>query len=164
MQTNQTNKKKKQKRTHDRNESHYHDRYPFHVPCRIISFFSDPFDGIDKAFVHQCEERSEWNKENDSVLLESWTLETKIDDYYMSGDGEYHQDKARHRQDRKEGKTSKPIQSREALFRTIPITSIKCGLFAIPDSPMFDAYDINSEDAAHVMVVIDRNLYWASLF
>jgi hypothetical protein len=162
--TNETNKKKKQKRMHDQNEPHFHDIFPFHVPARIISFFSDPFDGKEKAFVHQCKDRSEWNKENDSVLLESWTLETQIDDYYLSEDGEYHQDKARHRRDCKEGKTSRQIRSREALFWTIPISSIKCGLFAIPDLPMFDAYNINSEDAAHVMVVIDHNLYWASLF
>jgi hypothetical protein len=89
-------KRNHKKRPYDRNEPHFHDRYPFHVPARVISFFTDPDDGIDKAFVHQCEERTEWNKLNDSVLSESWTLETQTDNYYIADDGKYHQDRQRH--------------------------------------------------------------------
>jgi hypothetical protein len=40
--------------------------------------------------------RSTWNIENDSVILESWTLETQVQEYYVDSNGGLHQDKDRY--------------------------------------------------------------------
>jgi hypothetical protein len=59
----------------DQNESHLGDMYPHHVPCRVLSFFKDPVDQLEKALVHCCSNQTVWNIERSSVLIESWTLE-----------------------------------------------------------------------------------------
>jgi hypothetical protein len=51
--------KKKKATTTDPNKSHLADLYPNHVPCRVLSMFIDPDDGVSKAFVHVCQDRSQ---------------------------------------------------------------------------------------------------------
>jgi hypothetical protein len=155
-----TNKKKKANTT-DQNKSHFADLYPNHVPCRVVSMFVDPKDGVSKAFVHVCQDRSTWNIENDSVILESWTLETQVQEYYVDSNGGLHQDKDRYLRETTKRSRLDIVHLRHPLFRTIPVSSIMCGLWAVPDSDMFDDYDLHRYDAAHVMVVKDRDRYWA---
>jgi hypothetical protein len=156
-----TNKKKKTP-TNDPNKSHLADLYPNHVPGRVISMFVDPMDGVAKAFVHVCQNRSQWNIDNDSVILESWTLQTQIQEYYVDKDGKLHQDKERYFRETTKRSRSDIVHLRHPLFQTIPISNIMCGLWAVPDSDMFDDYELNRADAAHVMVVKDRVRYWAA--
>jgi hypothetical protein len=155
-----TNKKKKATTT-DPNKSHLADLYPNHIPCRVLSMFIDPNDGVSKAFVHVCQNRSQWNIDNDSVILESWTLKTQVQEYYVDNDGELHQDKERYKRETTKRSRSDIVHLRHPLFRTIPVSNIRCGLWAVPDSDVFDDYNLKRPDAAHVMVVKDRNRYWA---
>jgi hypothetical protein len=159
-----TRRSKKKKRTVDENHSHIGDMYPNHVPSRIISLFLDPNDGVEKAFIHRCKDRSQRDIDQSSVLLESWNLETCVQAYYETNDGKYHHDKQRHRDDRKNGRPSKVVHIRQALFRVVPVASIKGGIWAVPDEAMFDEYDLNSEEAGNVTVVLDRDKYWSPNF
>jgi hypothetical protein len=141
----------------DTNESHIGDSYPNHVPCRVLLFYTDPIDGVEKAFVHRCQNRSKWNKQRDSVLIESWTLETTRSNWYLTNTGEYHQDKER-------AKNCERVTRLRPLYRQIPAKTIVGGIWAIPDCDVFHDFIIPRKDAFHVMVVKDRDKYWAHEF
>jgi hypothetical protein len=91
-------------------------------------------------------------------------LETDVYAYYQTDTGEFHQDKARHLNDRKNKKGSKLVEIRQAIFRTVPIQAIKGVIWAVPDCQMFDEYERHGEDVAHITVVKDRLKYWANNF
>lgn len=141
--------------TKDTNESFIGEKWPFHVPCRLISFFMDPIDGVKKALVHRCRQRNEWNLQKDSVLIESWTFETVKERYYETKDGQLHKDKQ---------PQSKVVSRLEPVYRPVPISNIKCGIWAIPDQDMFAIEMAVRNESAHLMVVKDRNDYWAKAF
>jgi hypothetical protein len=141
----------------DTNESHIGDSYPNHVPCRVLSFYTDPIDGVEKAFVHRCHIRSNWNKQRDSVLIELWTVETTRSNWYLTNTGEYHQDKKR-------AKNCELFTRLCPLYRQIPAKTIVDGIWAIPDSDVFQDFSIPRKDTFHVMVVKDRDKYWAHEF
>jgi hypothetical protein len=139
----------------DQNESHLGDMYPHHVPCRVLSFFKDPVDRLEKALVHRCSNRTEWNIERSSVLIESWTLECERKKLYWTNDGLYHENKPM-------VAGYKEVYCLRPIYRTILLSSIKSGLWAVPDDDIFADYLPLKKESFHVMVVKDREMYWAS--
>jgi hypothetical protein len=89
------------------------------------------------------------------MILESWTLKTQVQEYYVDNDGELHQDKERYKRETTKRGCPDIVHLCHPLFQTIPISNIRCGLWApVPDSDkLFDDYDLKCPDAAYVMVV-----------
>jgi hypothetical protein len=107
--------KKKKATTTNPNKSHLADLYPNHEPCRVLSMFIDPDDDFSKAFVHVYQDRSQWNIDNDSVILESWTLKHRFRNITLIMTGNY----IRTRKDMR-GKQPKEVA------RTLFIFAIHC--------------------------------------
>jgi hypothetical protein len=89
------------------------------------------------------------------MLIESWTLECERKKLYLTKDGLYHENKPK-------VPGYKEVNCLRPMYRTIPISSIKSGLRAIPDADVFADYQPMNKESFHVMVVKDREMYWAS--
>jgi hypothetical protein len=142
----------------DDNETHISQLFRNHVPCRILSFFKDPVDGIPKAFVHKCARRTKWNKQRDSVLVESWTLESESHKLFLSSDGTYYDEPS------EDGDINKSVQQLRPVYSCVPLSCIKGGLWAVPDADVFADFEPLKKESFHVMVVKDRESFWANEF
>jgi hypothetical protein len=56
----------------------------------------------------------------------------------------------------------KEVYCLRPIYRTILLSSIKSGLWAVPDDDVFADYLPLKKESFHVMVVKDREMYWAS--
>jgi hypothetical protein len=142
----------------DINETHISQLFRNHVPCRILSFFKDPVDGIPKAFVHKCAQRTKWNKQRDSVLVESWTLESESHKLFLSSDGTYYDEPS------EDGDIYKSVQRLRPVYSCVSLSCIKGGLWAVPDADVFADFEPLKKESFHVMVVKDRESFWANEF
>jgi hypothetical protein len=142
----------------DENESYISELFPNHVPCRILSFFKDPVDGQPKALVHKCAQRTKWNKQRDSVLVESWTLVSDVHNLFLSSDNTYYDEPSEN------GDIYKSVQRLRPVYSCVPLSCIKGGLWAVPDADVFADFEPVKKESFHVMVVKDRDSLWANEF
>jgi hypothetical protein len=136
------------------NDSHISNLFPNHAPCRLLAFYKDPIDGLPKALVHRCAPRTDWNIKQDSVLIESWTLEAERKKLYKGQDGALYEKKP-------SGSGYHEVHCLRPTYRTVPIAAIKCGIWAVPDTDVFADFQPIRKDSFHIMVVKDRASFWA---
>jgi hypothetical protein len=140
--------------TESHTDSHISNLFPNHAPCRLLAFYKDPIDGVPKALVHRCARRTDWNIKRDSVLIESWTLEAETHKLYKGQDGALYEKKP-------SGSGYHEVICLRPTYRTVPITAIKCGIWAVPDTDIFADFQPIRKDSFHIMVVKDRASFWA---
>jgi hypothetical protein len=130
--------------------------HPDHVPGRIIALFCDPETGTDMAIVNACRPWSRKNYEYTSVITESWNLQVVKQAFWVTKDGTMVSEPA--------SKEDQEIERVAPMYLVIPTSDIKQGLFAFQeDDVLADSWPC-SNASGHVLVVHDREQFWADEF
>jgi hypothetical protein len=131
------------------------ERYPNHVPCRLLALFLHPHSKKPVAFVHMCLPYSTKNYDCSSVLIEHWTLDGNVVHQYETSDGQLHQQRQ---------KGASRVTRYIPRYRVISIDKIKEGLMVIQENELLADSWKYSPRVGNVMVILDRDEYWAQEF
>lgn len=136
--------------------SHIHEKYPNHVPACLLAFYEVSDYEETMALVLRCKPRTAKNVSRDSVLIESWNLETIVRNYSCLEDGQLVEEDVR----------GQPVVTRLEYFyyAGVPLSNIKEGVYVIPENNIFLEHMKNSEETGHVQLVKDRKMHWAHEF
>jgi hypothetical protein len=74
---------------------------------------------------------------------------------YLTNDGLYQENKPK-------VPGYKEVYCLQPIYRTILLSSIKAGLWAVPEDDVFANYLPLKKESFYVMAVKDREMYWAS--
>jgi hypothetical protein len=131
-------------------------QYPNHVPCRLLSFFIHPDNGIEMAIVHACRPWSLRNHEHSSVITESWNLQVVIQNFWQNTDGVFSTEK--------NSKNDISVKRLVPMYHVIPVCDIKQGLFAVQEDDVLAESWPYSNASGHAILVHDRDIYWSDEF
>jgi hypothetical protein len=131
------------------------EKYPNHVPCRLLSLFLHPHTNCPVAFVHMCLPYTEKNYDCSSVIVEHWTLDGNVAQFYNTSDGKIHQQRVRN---------AVRVNRYVPRYRVIPINTIKEGVMAIQENDLLADSWKCSRTVANVMVILDREEFWPDEF
>jgi hypothetical protein len=131
------------------------EKYPNHVPCRLLALFLHPHTNEPSAFVHMCLPYSKEDYDCSSVLVKHWTLDGDATAFYEASDGKLYQQRV--------DEASRVIRY-VPCYRVIPIVTIKDGLMAIQENDLLADSWKNSSRVGNVMVILDRDEFWAKEF
>jgi hypothetical protein len=135
--------------------SRLYEKYPNHVPCRLLALFLHPHTNEPSAFVHMCLPFSTDDYDCSSVLVEHWTLDGDVAQFYETHDGKLHKQRL---------KDATRVSRYVPRYRVIPINSIKNGVMAIQENDLLADSWKCSPRVGNVMVILDRDEYWAKEF
>jgi hypothetical protein len=135
--------------------SRLYEKYPNHVPCHLLALFLHPHTNEPSAFVHMCLPFSTDDYDCSSVLVKHWTLDGDVAQFYETHDGKLHKQRL---------KDATRVSRYVPRYRVIPINSIKNGVMAIQENDLLADSWKCSPRVGNVMVILDRDEYWAKEF
>jgi hypothetical protein len=130
-------------------------KYPNHIPCRLLALFIHPHTNKPSAFVHMCLPYSTIDYDHSSVLVEHWRLDGNYAPFYETRDGVLHQERLTN---------SSRVDRYVPRYRVISIETIREGIMAIQENELLADSWKYSARVGNVLVIIDRDEYWAHEF
>ena len=108
------------------------------------------------AIVNACRPWSRKNYEYTSVITESWNLQALKQTFWVTNEGTLLSERT--------SKEDQEIERLVPMYHVIPASDIKQGLFAFQeDDVLADSWPCNNA-SGHVLVVHDRDQFWADEF